>query len=103
MSNTSQTTREAEDQLNGSAKVILFRIKSVEGDVNEMKTTLQAVRDHQLMNPPCPRPGLCVDLATTVMKQSDQISNLRWYVAIGIGVAAAISIIAPLALPLIEK
>lgn len=58
-------TIEAEAGDNDPA-VQAYRLRVVEADVRAIKDMVQVIHDHQIKNPSCPRPGLCIDVEKDV-------------------------------------
>jgi len=94
-------------ELNGSAKLILHRMDSMEDRQKNMERTLSSVRDHQLQNPPCPQPGLCLTLKDTLtLEHAEQanvnrdlwsaVNGVRKYVWYAVGAATCCSFLAGL-------
>lgn len=66
-----------DEPLNGNTNMILLRLKNLEDTVTRMAVTVGEVRDHQLRNPACSRPNLCLDLNKIVEDHSHAIQRLE--------------------------
>lgn len=81
----------------------MLRLDTLDEELKDVKETVKQVRDHQLSNPSCSRPNMCIDLVRVIDSHAESIRRLERQEARIVTACAIVAFVVPLCITVAVK